>query len=167
MKTFFKIVTLAVVMASSSAVNAAQKIAVVFPSKIIQQSPLLEKINKQLEAEFKGRVDELKKLQQEGQKLQSTLQRDRELMSASDAAKLQREIEIKSFELKVKNEGLNNDSRRRRNEEQQKSLLKVQKIIQSVAAEKGYDMVVNGEQLLFAKPELDISDIVIKEISKK
>jgi outer membrane protein len=167
MKTFFKIVTLAVAIVSSSAVSAAQKIAVVFPSKIMQQSPLIEKINKELEAEFKSRVDELKTLQQEGQKLQSTLQRDGQLMSASEVANLQREIEIKSFELKLKNEGLSNDSRRRRNDEQQKALLTVQKVIQAVAAKNGYDMVVNAEQLLFAKPELDISDIVIKEISKK
>ena len=170
MKTFFKVVTLAVVMASSSVVNAAQetqKIAVVFPSKIMQQSPQLAKIKKKLEAEFKVRIDELKKLKAEVNKLQQSLQRDAELMAASEVISLQREIEIKSFELKLKSEGLTNDNRRRQGEEQQKSWASIHDVIKSVATKNGYDVILSGEQILFANPELDISNLVIKEISKK
>ena len=52
MKTILKVVTLTVAMVSASVANAAQdtqKIGVVFPSKIMQESPQREKIIKKLE----------------------------------------------------------------------------------------------------------------------
>ncbi|MFT6987589.1 MAG: outer membrane protein, partial [Psychromonas sp.] len=66
MKTFFKAATLAVAMVSLSTANAAQetkKIGVVFPTKIMQQSPQREQTIKRLESEFKGRYEDLQALE--------------------------------------------------------------------------------------------------------
>lgn len=167
MKKIFKIATLAAFLASTSMANAAQKIAVVVPAKIMQQSPQLEKIKTKLEAEFKGRIAELKKLEKDIVNLDSKMQRDASLMSANDVTSLKRQIESKKSDFTLKRKAFAEDSRRRQAEEQQKSWAVIRDAISSVASKNGYDLVLNGEQVAFAKPEYDISDIVIKEISKK
>lgn len=170
MKNFFKVVTLAVVMASSSLVSAAQeaqKMAVVFPSKIMQQSPQREKINKKLQAEFKARIDSLKALEKEISSIESKLERDSELMAENEMISLKRKRAVKLSEYKLEREAFSEDSRRRQNEEQQKSWATIHDVIKSVATKNGYDVVLNGEQILFAAPELDISNLIVKEISKK
>ena len=170
MKNFLKVVTLAVVMASSSLVSAAQeaqKMAVVFPSKIMQQSLQQEKINKKLNAEFAGRIKELKELEKEVFKIESDLQKNSGMMEDSKKISLKREHEALMADLKLKAKAFNEDKRSRLNDEQQKSWTTIHDVIKSVATKNGYDVVLNGEQILFAAPELDISDIVINELSKK
>lgn len=170
MKNFLRIATLAAIMAASPVINAAQeaqKIAVVFPSKIMQQSPQLEKIQKKLKAEFKGRIEELQTLEKEITKIEDKLKRDSELMAESEATTLKRAIEVKLSEYKLKRKAFDEDKRRRQGEEQQKAFMLVNSVINEVALNKGYDLILNGEQIIFVKPELDISNLVIKEISKK
>ena len=170
MKNLFRVVTLATVFAFSSVAGAAQnvqKIAVVFPSKIMKESPQLEKIKNKLEAEFKSRIANLQTLEKQITSLESKLKRDAELMSKNDISQLQRQRAVKLSEYKIEREAFNDDNRRRESEEQQKSWTVIRQAINSVANKKGYDLVLNGEQIFFAKPGFDISDSVIKEISKK
>lgn len=170
MKTFFKVVSLAVTLVSVSYLNAAQaaqKIAVVYPSKIMQESPQREKIIKQLESEFKSRYQALQALEKEITKLESTLKRDAELMSKEKVTDMKRQLEVKVSEYNLKRKAFEEDNRRRQAEEQQKAVALLRGVIDKIAAKEGYDIILNGEQIVFAKPALDISDRVIKEISKK
>lgn len=169
MKTLLKAATLAVAMISTSMVNAAetQKIGVVFPSKILQESPQRERINKKLESEFKGRYAALQKLEAEITDIEKTLKRDAELMSKADVTAMQRKAEVKLYEYKLDRKAFDEDNRRRQGEEQQNAFVAVQEVISEVATAQGYDIVLNGEQILFTAPTLDISDLIIKEISKK
>lgn len=169
MKTFLKAVTLAVVMISVSAVSVAdtQKIGVVFPSKIMQETPQRERIIKKLEAEFKGRYEVLQNLEKEISQIETRLKRDAELMSKSDVTVIQRKLEVKLFEYKLNRKAFEEDNRRRQGEEQQKALASVREVINAVAKEQNYDIILNGEQVVFANSNYDISDLIIEEISKK
>lgn len=169
MKTFLKVITLAAAMVSVSAVHAADapKIGVVFPSKIMQESPQRARIIKKLEGEFKGRYEELQGLEKSIKGLETKIKKDGELLSKSELTGLQRQIEGKVAEYKLKRKAFEEDNRRRQGEENQKVLSVVSKVINDVAQEGGYDLILNGEQIVFSKPTLDISDKVIQEISKK
>ncbi|PKG39914.1 OmpH family outer membrane protein [Psychromonas sp. Urea-02u-13] len=169
MKTFLKAATLAVAMISVPAVNAAevQKVGVVFPSKIMKESPQRERIIKKLEAEFKARYEALQSLEKEITKLEKSLKRDAELMNNDEVTAMQRKVEVKLSEYKLNRKAFEEDNRRRQGEEQQKALVVVRDVIDAVAKEQGYDIILNGEQIVFAKPAYDISDVVIEEISKK
>lgn len=169
MKTFLKAATLAVAMISVSTVSAAevQKIGVVFPSKIMKESPQRDRIIKKLEAEFKGRYEALQALEKEITQLETELKRDAELMNKSDVTAMQRKVEVKLSEYKLNRKAFEEDNRRRQGEEQQKALTVVRDVIDSVAKEQDYDIILNGEQVVFAKPGYDISDLIIEEISKK
>lgn len=169
MKTFLKAATLAVAMISVPLVSAAetQKIGVVFPSKIMKESPQRARIIKKLEAEFKDRYASLQALEAEITKLDNTLTRDAELMSKEAVTAMQRDAEGKLAEYKLKRKAFEEDNRRRQGEEQQNALIVVRDVINDVAKAQGYDLILNGEQIVYAKPAFDISDVVIEEISKK
>ncbi len=170
MKSFFKVVSIAVTLVSASYLNvaqAAEKIAVVYPSKILQESPQRDKIIKKLESEFKGRYQALQALENEIKKLDETLKRDAELMGKDKVTEMKRQAEGKLSEYNLKRKAFEEDNRRRQAEEQQKAVAVLRDVIDKIAAKEGYDLILNGEQIVFAKPALDISDRVIKEISKK
>ena len=170
MNKLFKILTLTFAIFSISnvaAVPAPQKVGVVFPTKIMKESPQRQRIIKKLEAEFKNRYLDLQSLEKELTKLEKNLKRDAELLSKTDLTKKKREIEVKLSEYKLKRKGFEEDNHRRQGEEQQKALVVVRGVIEKVAKDGDYDLILNGDQIIFAKPAFDISDIVIKEISKK
>ncbi|MGB5444090.1 MAG: OmpH family outer membrane protein [Psychromonas sp.] len=170
MKSFFKVVSIAITLVSVSYLNAAQaeqKIAVVYPSKIMQESPQREQIIKKLDSEFKSRYQALQSLEKEIKKLDTTLQRDGELMGKDKVTEMKRQAEAKLSDYKLKRKAFEEDNRRRQVEEQQKAVAVLRAVIDKIAAKEGYDLILNGEQIVFAKPAYDISDRVIKEISKK
>ena len=169
MKAFLKIIALVAVAVSISTVQAAetQKIGVVFPSKILSQSPQRARMIKKLEAEFKDRYIELQQLGQSIKDIEAKIKRDSELLSTEERTALQRQHQVKVSEYKLKGKAFEEDQRRRQGEEQQKTLSLVRDVINALAKEGAYDLILNGEQVVFAKPELDISDKVIQEISTK
>jgi len=169
MKVFFKILAVAAMIVSISGVQAAnaQKIGVVFPGKILSESPQRAAIIKKLEAEFKDRYVELQTLGQSIQELEANIKRDGELLGAEERTALQRQIEAKVSEYKLKRKAFEEDNRRRQAEEQEKALALVREVINEVAKEDKYDLILNAEQVVFAVPALDISDIVIQKISTK
>lgn len=168
MKTLFKVLTLAA-MVSVTTVNAAeaQKIGIVFPSKVMQESPQRERIVKKLESEFKGRYKALQTRETKIQNLEKKIKKDGELLSSKELTALQRKIEVQISEYKLDRKAFEEDNRRRQGEEQQKILVIMRNAIDSVAKQGGYDIILNGEQTVFSKPALDISDKVIKQISNK
>ena len=103
MKTFLKVITLTAAMVSISAVQAeeAQKIGVVYPSKIMQESPQRDRIIKKLEAEFKDRYTELQSIEKEIKSLETKIKQDGELLSNNELTTLQRKIEVKVSEYKL------------------------------------------------------------------
>lgn len=169
MKTFLKVITLAAAMVSVSGVHAAeaQKIGVVFPSKVMQESPQRDRIIKKLEAEFKDRYSALQIIEKDIKTLEAKIKQDGELLSNNELTGLQRQIEVKVSEYKLKRKAFEEDNRRRQGEEQQKALELVREVINTVAEEGNYDLILNAEQIVYSKPGLDISDKVIQEISTK
>lgn len=169
MKTFFKVITLTAAMVAVSGVHAAeaQKIGVVIPSKIMQESPQRESMIKKLEAEFKGRYEEILALETEIKKLEAKIKQDGELLSTNELTSLQRDIQEKVSAYKLKRKNFEEDNRQRQGEEQQKASKQLLELIDAVATEEGYDLILNGEQVVFVKPELDISDKVIQKMSTK
>lgn len=170
MKKFLKVVSLAVTLVSVSHLNAAQaaqKIGVVYPSKIMQESPQRQKIIQKLESEFKGRYQALQTLEKEINQLEETLKRDAELMGNDKVTAMKRLGEVKLSEYNLKRKAFKEDNSRRQAEEQQKAVALLRGVINNIATTDDYDIILNGEQIVFAKPALDISERVIKEISKK
>lgn len=87
-------------------------------------------------------------------------------MSADERTKLQRKLAELQSDFNLKGQALQEDQRRRFSEEQKKLLDKVQVAIDSVAKSQGYDMVLNGQAVVFGAEKLDITSQVIQQVSK-
>lgn len=87
-------------------------------------------------------------------------------MAADERTKLQRRLAELQADFNLKGQALQEDQRRRFNEEQKKVLNKVQDAIDSIAKAQGYDLVLNGQSVVFGAEKLDISAQVIQQVSK-
>lgn len=159
----------AAVLASSVALAPVAQAAgtvVLDMGRVLKSMPQSEQIQSTLKKEFADRIQELQGVQKEGIEIAEQLKRNADFLTAEQKIELgrkQEELEAK-YELKAK--ALNQDSQRRQREEQNKLLMLVQKAVVEVAEKEGYDMVVNGQAVLFASPKADISDKVISHLSK-
>ena len=133
----------------------AQKIGVVFPSKIMNESPQRAQMIKTLELEFKDRITALQSLGKSIKDLEGKMKRDAELLSNKEKTDLQRQYQVKVSEFKLNRKALEEDNRRRQTEEQRKINATIIAVVNEVAKEDGYDLILNAEQVVFAKPEFD------------
>ncbi len=169
MNKALQVASLALAMMASgySAQAAAEtKIAVVNVARILHEIPQSKAIESQLKAEFSGRISEMQRLESEGQSLAAKLKKDESFMSADERTKSQRRLAELQADFNLKGQALQEDQRRRFGEEQKKVFDKVQTAIDAIAKSQGYDLVLNGQAVVFGEGKLDITDQVIQQVSK-
>ncbi len=168
MNKMIKTVALSLTIASSAfmatAAQAEQKIAYVNTQHVFQSIPQHDVVAKKLQEEFKDKKAEVEKLQQIIQDKVTKLRRDGELMSEDERRQAQIELGSLQSELKIKGQSLEHDAKQRENAETQKLIALIEEAINKVAKEQGYDLVVDSKALLFAKPEFDLTDTVVKNL---
>ncbi|HEQ1857991.1 TPA: molecular chaperone Skp [Providencia alcalifaciens] len=144
----------------------AEKIAIVNVGEVFQSIPAREAVAKQLENEFKSRATELQNLEKALQSDIGKLQRDGATMSASDRQKQEKELITKRDQFAEKAQKFEEDNRRRQAEERNKILSRIQDSIKSVAAQEGYDVVIDANAVAYAKDGIDITSQVKKQVNK-
>ncbi len=148
----------------ANAAEAAQKIAYVNTAQVFQALPQREVVLQKMQKDFKGKADELKKIQSQAKAKIEKLQRDGELLGQDEVEKLRIDIAKLDSEYKVKAQALDKSSARREAEEKAKLFKTIQDAVAKVAKNKGYDLVIDSSMLQFAKPEYNISEDVIKAL---
>jgi len=149
---------LCLALTSLSAVALAQaKIAVINLQKAVIESNEIKKASVALEAKFRPRQQELEKLSQEIERIQQTLQTGQGKLSPQGEADLNAEGTRKQTSLTRKTEDLQKDVDAERNEILAKSSKQMQEVVAKLAAEKGYDVVVDVSTTVFFKPALEIT----------
>jgi len=169
LKKIISVLALSTVLAVGwvpAASAAEQKIAVVDIASVFQQLPQREKIVKQLKEEFELRIQELQNLEKEIRATVDKQKRDGALMSEKDKTQMSRRMDELQSDYTLKRKALEEDERRRNAEERNKLLDQVQKAIDKIAAQEGYTLVLQRNAAVFASPELDISDKVIRQVSR-
>ncbi|GAB6264202.1 OmpH family outer membrane protein [Photobacterium sp. CCB-ST2H9] len=168
MKQWIKAASLSLAVLSSSmyaqAAVAAEKVGYVATNQAMAQLVQRYNVKDKLRNEFQGRVTELRTLETNIKTKLEKLKRDGQLMSASDKSKLQSELQTLDGQFKQKARALQEDQARRGAEEQQKLAMKLRTAIQDVAKREGYDMVVDGQAVLFANPKDDLSAKVLSAV---
>ena len=169
MSKVLQVASLALAMMASgySAQAAAEtKIAVVSVPRIMQEIPQGKAIDAKLKSEFSSRISEMQRLESEGQSLAAKLKKDESFMSADERTKLQRRLAELQADFNLKGQALQEDQRRRMGQEQNKILNKVQEAIDGIAKAQGFDLIINGQSVVFGAEKLDISAQVIQQVSK-
>ncbi len=148
----------------TNAAQANQKIGYVATGPVLAQMAQKNKVNEKLRAEFKDRLSEVERIQKKLKNGLEKLNRDGELMSEAARTKLQRELQSLDADLKLKVTNLREDERKRSGEEQRKLVMSLQKAIQTLAKRESYDLILDGQAVLFASPKDDLSDKLLKII---
>ena len=146
----------------SLAQAADVKIGFVSIAKILNSAPQAEAASKRLEQEFaprkKGLDDALKSLRKQEEKLA----KDGAVMSESQRRNLENDVRNQARELKRTSDEFREDFNLRRNEELGKFQKQVLEVINSVAKEDGFDLVINDSATLYASSQVDVTDKVLQ-----
>jgi outer membrane protein len=147
--------------------SADTKIGVVNFQKLLEDAPQTKTAMQALENEFAPRRRELLTMQNDLKARDEKLQREGAVMAEADRAKAEKSLRDEQREFSRKAGEFQDDASARRNEE----LGKVQRYlvgeVQGYASTQGFDLVVAGDTLLYAKGQLDITPNVLAVVLTK
>jgi outer membrane protein len=170
LKTFTKTLIAGAILSSAlltTAVQAAdQKIGVVDVQGITRSLPQFAEIAQVVTAEFKDQIQEVNTQSEEYNFLVQKLQRESATMSEAEKKKLEDQIIALQTTLQEQTGPLQQNMQRREQEEQRKLLGLVMQAIEKIAESGKYDVVLNRSTTPFVKPEFDISQEVLKQVTK-
>jgi outer membrane protein len=145
----------------SGLASAQTKVAVINLQKAVLESNEIKKASTALETKYRPRQQELEKLQADLERIQQTLQNGQGKLSPQGEADLQAEGTRKQTSLTRKSEDLQKEVDAERNEILAKSSKQMQEVVSKLAADKGYDVVVDVSNTVFFKPALEITNDAI------
>jgi len=152
-------------LASLATVASAQlKIGVVNVQKAMIDSDELKKVSAAVEAKYKPKQDELLKLQQDLQSIQTQLQSNKLTPQAQQDLQLQGQR--KQRDAQRLSDDLQQEFDRDRQDILGKAAAKMTEVVKKVAEEKGFDVVIDVSQALYFKPAMDISADVLAAYNK-
>ncbi|WP_259368473.1 MULTISPECIES: OmpH family outer membrane protein [unclassified Colwellia] len=170
MKKFIKTVTCSAVastlLLASSVMAADQKIAVVNFQEVMSKIPQTTAVMQVLEAEFKDDKAVLAQLEKDIKYYQEKKQRDGSLMSAKDIEELDTQIATLYQDYQAKGKAFQQATGLRKNEETNKIIALVRQAIDSIAAKDKYDLILEQQAVIFAKPDAMITNKVVEQVSK-
>lgn len=137
--------------------------------KAIQSTSSGKKAKQELESEFNKKKDSLKKKEDELKKMKDDFEKKAAVLSDEVKAKKAGELqqEFMKFQQDLSQSQMN--IQKKEMELTAPIVKKIQSVIEKVAKEKGFAMVFqkSEQNVMWAKPELDITEQVIKEFEKK
>lgn len=163
--------TLLIIMFNTSNLNAFEnnfgdknKIAIVDISSIFQELVKTTETVKQLENTLKNRAIDLQKEENDLQNKINDLQRDASTMKVSERIKIEKKLLKQRAEFASKAQIFEQDNRRLHIAEHNKILKKIHNIIQNIAVNKGYNMVIDTNAIAFSTQIKDITSDVLKQV---
>ncbi|HHW77902.1 MAG TPA: OmpH family outer membrane protein [Xanthomonadaceae bacterium] len=161
------LIALALTLPVSLAQAADVKIGFVSIAKILNSAPQAEAASKRLEKEFAPRQKGLVEAQKSLRKLEERLSKDGAVMGDSQRRSLEGDIRNQARELKRTSDEFREDFNMRRNEELGKFQKQVLDVVNSVAKEEGFDLVINDGATLYASPQVDVTEKVLRRLTAK
>ncbi len=170
MKKFFKSIVLTTaassILLASAAMAADQKIAVVNFQEVMGKIPQTAAVMQSLEAEFKDDKAVLTQLEKDIKYYQEKIKRDGALMAAKEKEELENQVATLYQDYQVKGKALQQKAGQRQGEEQNKIIALVRQAVDNIAAKGNYDFILEQKSVVFVKPELTITDQVVKQVSQ-
>jgi outer membrane protein len=163
MKRIFFAVMLAA--AALSAQAAEIKIGFVNTERVFREAAPARRAQQKLEREFAARNSELSTLEKKGRDLQSELERDNMTMTEQARREKERQLADISREFQRKQREIREDLNLRRNEELTAVQERASRVINQIATEEHFDLIV--QEAVFASSRIDITDKVIRALADK
>jgi outer membrane protein len=142
------------------------KIGVLDWQQLLSKAPQAEEAGKRLEKEFQSPKDKLINKQKEFQAKREKMQRDKDVMSAADRTKKEKDLAKMEQDLRRLDEELRSDYTTRHREEMDSFIAVVRGEVEKLAQEDKYDLVIPQEATLYMADRIDITDKVLERLEK-
>ena len=154
-------------LAAASAVSAQPKIAIINLQRAVLESAEIKKASADLTAKYLPRQQQMEKLQKDLQALQQNLQTNAGKLTPAAEADLTAQGQRKQRELQRLSEDLQADVDRERTDILGKSSQRMQAVVKKLAEAKGIDVVVDIQNTVYFKPDLEITTESIAAYDKE
>jgi outer membrane protein len=156
----------ALVLVAGTAVAADYKIGFVNTERLFREAAPAKRAQAKIEKEFAARDAEIQKLAKQVRDLQAALDRDGATMPEADRRNKERDLANQSRDLTRMQREFREDLNLRRNEELAGIQERANKVIQQIAADEKYDLILQ-DPVVYASQRIDITDRVIKALADK
>lgn len=150
----------------SVAVATDTRIGVLDWQVLLTKAPQAEAAAKRLEKEFQAPKDKLVNKQKEYQTKREKMQRDADVMSAAEKGKKDKELAKMEQDLRRMDEEFRSDYTTRHREEMDNFIKEVKDIVDKVAEEEKYDLVLPQEATLYVADRIDVTEKVLEKLEK-
>lgn len=144
--------------------SAEPKIGVLDLAQVLQNSPQMDKVSKDLEKKFKPRQEKIERLVKEVKEGEAKLKRDASVMSKSEVAKLKESLISSDRDLRRLQEDYMTDAREAQKVAMDKVLKQVNDIVQGIAEKGNFDLILQRSNVAFASKRVEITSEVIKQL---
>jgi len=145
---------------------AENKIAFVNPMQAISQSEQVQASQLEMQSDMGDERAKLQKLQKEIQQIQQKLQKESMTLSDKEKQNLQDERESKMIEARQLSKLVQKRMKGEQQEIVEEMRPKVMKAVEEIANEKGYDVVLNIQAIMYAQDGMDITKQVVQKLNE-
>jgi len=150
-----KLLIAVLAFASIGTASAQIKLAVINTQKALLDTDELKKDQKEMEAKFKPRQDQMIKIQKELEDIQTQLNSGK--LNELGTQELNTEGQRKQRELQRMQQDLQEDVERERTDIIQRAGTRMQEVVKKLSEEKGLDIVVDSANTVFFKASFEIT----------
>ncbi|QDK37341.1 OmpH family outer membrane protein [Bdellovibrio sp. NC01] len=163
-----KIVVVLGALLMATAAHAESKIGFVDMQKAIQSTSAGKKAKAELEGEFNKKKKDLEKKEADLKKMGEDLEKKKSVLSEEALGKKQAEFQEEMLKYRDVVGKSQVEIQKKERDLTAPILDKMKKVIAKIAKEKGYTLVMeNNQAILFATPDSDLTDEVIKAYEKE
>ncbi|AFA41214.1 periplasmic chaperone [Wigglesworthia glossinidia endosymbiont of Glossina morsitans morsitans (Yale colony)] len=144
-----------------------EKIAIINLVNIFQKSPQQALAAKKLEIEFQDRATELDLIQRDLNAKIEILKRNSKNMDTNARNALEEALTAQRENFSNKAKSFDHDQMQRQHEEQNKIIMQIKNIVQQIALEKGYQLVIDSNAIIYFNNIQDITEDVLKKMDQK
>ena len=149
----------------SLAAGAQMKIGFVNTERVFREAAPAKRAQQVLEREFSARNAELSKVEKQGRDLQQELERENVTMTEAARREKERQLADISRNFQRIQREIREDLNLRRNEELAKVQERATRVINQIAEQEKFDLVV--QEAVFASSRIDITDRVIRALADR
>ena len=150
----------------AQAADADYKFGFVEVARLLNQAPQIAEIRDKLKKEFSRRDQELLAQAKQIKSLTEQFKRDGAVMSDSESARLEKDIISRKRKLKNAQSAFQEDLSLRQNEELQKVRKQISEVIQSIAKENKFDLVLESG-VVYASERANITDKILEKMKQE
>ena len=141
---------------------AETKIGTIRAQEVVRESPYYKAAETKMRGEFDKRQQDLETTGKALAEDIKKFQRDADIMSPDERAKKEKDLSARQVDFQYAQQKFKEDATTRDRELTQDLMGKIKDAIQSVAKDKGLDLVVQDP--VYTVPSLDITDEVLKQL---